>query len=287
MKLFINFLESLRKEDPLLIESIKSAYNLLESKSLVGDKGEKIEIDGGYIDIQYKDTMYSPRKQSVIDFYVPEESRNQGIGDRLIKKALEKFDDLGAQVSSKPSLHLFFKNGFRNPELVSGTYEEHLKMFEENGGSLFLAKNNKVLTESIGNNWKEHLQSLKQEIAREAQAIYDEWVDALKHDEAEEYAGGGICHFIADKICDVVNRSGNYDCKTISYDHVQHVATICRPLYIEDDEGVIEVCTIDVPYYLYETGGGFSWEPLEDVEIVPNDVTFYYQTMDLENFEDI
>jgi hypothetical protein len=70
---------------------------------------------------------------------VPEDKRNQGVGDTLIKKAIAKHNDLGGQVSSLASLKVLHNNGFRNPELPTGTFEEHKKEFHENGGSLFLA----------------------------------------------------------------------------------------------------------------------------------------------------
>ena len=37
--------------------------------------------------------------------------------------------------------------------------------------------------------------NLKPEIAKVAQAVYDEW-----DENEDEYAGGGICHLIADEI---------------------------------------------------------------------------------------
>lgn len=109
-----------------------------QSKSLAGENGSVISHKGGEIDVQHK-TKHAPRKQSVIHFNVPEESRNKGIGDTLVKMALEKHHDLGAQVSSHASLKIFHNNGFRNPALPSGTFEDHKKEFHENGGSLFVA----------------------------------------------------------------------------------------------------------------------------------------------------
>lgn len=108
--------------------------------TLIGNKGTSLKVDGGEIDIQAV-TQYSPRSQSVINFFVDETKRNQGIGDWLVKQAKQKFKDLGAQVSSIPSLKVFFNNGFRNPQLANKSFEDHVKEFQENGGSLFLAMN--------------------------------------------------------------------------------------------------------------------------------------------------
>lgn len=107
---------------------------------LVGDKGETIRVDGGRIDIQHVTGKFSPRKQSVIDFVVEEDRRGKGIGDKLLKEALRRYDDLGGQVSSAASLKVFFNNGFRNPDLKGGqaTFSEHLALFKEDGGSLYM-----------------------------------------------------------------------------------------------------------------------------------------------------
>jgi hypothetical protein len=67
--------------------------------------------------------------------------RNQGIGDWLVKQAKLKFKDLGAQVSSIPSMKVFFNNGFRNPNMANQSFEDHVKEFQNNGSSLFLAMN--------------------------------------------------------------------------------------------------------------------------------------------------
>lgn len=109
--------------------------------SLVGNKGVSLKVDGGEIDIQTT-TQFSPRSQSVVNFFVDENRRNQGIGDWLIKQAKQKFSDLGGQVSSIQSLKVFHNNGFRNPQMPNGSFEDHFKEFKDNGGSLFLAINN-------------------------------------------------------------------------------------------------------------------------------------------------
>ena len=121
------------------MQSYKEFIN--NRKSLAGSEGDVLEHNGGYIDI-HTNPQYAPRKQSIIDFVVPEDRRNQGIGDTLIKKAIAKHNDLGGQVSSLASLKVLHNNGFRNPELSNGSFEDHVKEFHENGGSLFLAHKN-------------------------------------------------------------------------------------------------------------------------------------------------
>lgn len=109
-------------------------------ESLAGDDGEVIKIPHGQIDIMHK-TKYSPRTQSVINFVVDAEMRGQGLGDRLLKMAMAKYKDLGGQVSSLPSLKVFYKNGFRYPENPNMTFEELVKEWRANGGSLYMAIN--------------------------------------------------------------------------------------------------------------------------------------------------
>ena len=111
--------------------------------SIAGDKGETIRTAGGRIDVQFVAAPYAPRKQSIIDFVVDEDKRGQGIGDRLLKKAMEKYTDIGAQVSSVASLKVFHNNGFRNPDMPKGSFAEHKAEFDANGGSLFVAQNDK------------------------------------------------------------------------------------------------------------------------------------------------
>jgi GNAT superfamily N-acetyltransferase len=105
-----------------------------------GDDWDTIKVDGGKIQI-WPNAPHAPRSASVIEFVVDEDKRNQGIGDKLVKMAMHKYPDLGAQVSSVASLKVFYNNGFRNPKIQDASFEEHIEAFKENGGSLFLANN--------------------------------------------------------------------------------------------------------------------------------------------------
>lgn len=108
---------------------------------------DTIKLDGGYITI-WPNAPYAPRPNSVIDFQVDKDKQNQGIGSQLIKLALQKYDNIGAQVSSKPSLKAFYNNGFRNPKIPNGTFNDHLDAWEENGHSLFMANKQENISES-------------------------------------------------------------------------------------------------------------------------------------------
>jgi len=97
-------------------------------------------------------------------------------------------------------------------------------------------------------------------LAEKAQEEYDAWDE----ENIDEYAGGGICHIIADELCDILNRN-DIDCSTYSLNFKQHVISLAY------DTQTKTVISIDLPEYVYETGGGFSWRKIQDVEIEPND----------------
>ncbi len=125
------------------------------SRSLVGENGDLIANEHGRIDVQHSGLKYSPRGQSVVDFVVNEESRGKGHGDKLLKQALAKYSDLGGQVSSAASLKVFYNNGFRPPHMPTASFEEVLKEFKDDGGSLYMAHKDDdgkpyVPTKSVG-----------------------------------------------------------------------------------------------------------------------------------------
>lgn len=109
--------------------------------SYAGENGDVIQTPGGYIDIQFQKNSTSPRKQSVIGFVVDEDKRGQGIGDKLLKQAKQKYPDLGGQVSSKASLKVFYNNGFRSPDMPEASFAETLQHWQNEGGSLYMAAN--------------------------------------------------------------------------------------------------------------------------------------------------
>jgi len=73
----------------------------------------RISTEGGHIDVM-ENARWAPVTNSIVAFYVEPEYRGRGIGDKLIKEAMRRYSDLGGQASSEESLHLFYKNGFRN-----------------------------------------------------------------------------------------------------------------------------------------------------------------------------
>ena len=103
---------------------------------------DRIEIPGGLIRI-VSPAPYSPRDASVVEFIVDENKRNQGIGSKLVHMAVNKYPDLGAQVSSIASMKAFYNNRFRNPKIPDGSFDDHIEAFNENWGSLFMASTDK------------------------------------------------------------------------------------------------------------------------------------------------
>lgn len=67
---------------------------------------------------------------------------------------------------------------------------------------------------------------------------------------------GGVCHLIADEMVNLLYEN-DIDCTTISSDYAVHVYVVCKL-----EEGVFKV---DIPYSLYETGGGYTWKKIENV----------------------
>ena len=85
-----------------------------------------------------------------------------------------------------------------------------------------------------------------------AQTVYDAW-DPSNEDE---YAGGGICHLIADRLSGYLNEQ-SIDARTVSSCHEQHVYVVAA---LADG-----VYLIDVPYAYYERGAGYQWTKVPGV----------------------
>lgn len=102
---------------------------------------------------------------------------------------------------------------------------------------------------------------LNKELVRRAQAVYDEWDE----ENIDEYAGGGICHLIADAFAEVLQAAGIDVCAVCS-NCEQHVYVICQLR-----EGVY---TLDLPYSTYEIGAGYSWEKIPDVVFDTSDLVW-------------
>lgn len=126
-----------------------------------------------------------------------------------------------------------------------------------------------------------YLKTLLPQIVRVAQKCYDDW-DVEKFDDPEgfdmEYAGGGICHFIADEIVSVLDQHGIEAATVNQQVGDQHVFTIAQ---LKDG-----VYAIDIPPGTYETGGGYTWQRRTGVKFDTNDVFVDKISDNPEEFED-
>lgn len=121
---------------------------------------------------------------------------------------------------------------------------------------------------------KDFLIQNKSKFAELAQNVYDEWDE----ENIDEYAGGGICHLIADEICNYLAGEG-VDCTSVNTcvgeNHVFVVA--------KTDDGVFE---IDIPPSTYETGGGYNWQKIHGVQFNTRDIEITMLDLDPDTFDD-
>jgi hypothetical protein len=126
------------------------------------------------------------------------------------------------------------------------------------------------------NSVKEINSSVKKELVAAAQKVYDEWQqDNNGHDE--ELGSGGICHLIADDLLNVLSNHKIYNCQSVCSNYEQHVYIIGK-----FEEGVYE---IDIPYSIYETGGGFNWKKIPDVVFDGSHISISRLDGDPDNFD--
>tara|TARA_R110000850_G_C9996087_1_gene467983 strand:+ start:30752 stop:33736 length:2985 start_codon:yes stop_codon:yes gene_type:complete len=92
---------------PLTIKSEASPFASPSFKS-----AERLSTKGGSIDIV--ESEFAPAKNSIVEFFVDEGSRGQGIGGQLLDEAIKKYGgDLSGAFSSKESLQAAYNRGFR------------------------------------------------------------------------------------------------------------------------------------------------------------------------------
>lgn len=106
--------------------------------------------------------------------------------------------------------------------------------------------------------------ALRLQMAQAAQAIYDGWT---QDDEGmdEELGGGGICDEIAQQIQSIIAMHiPDVEMEEYGHDGDEHAATVVR-------RG-IESYYVDIPYSVYETGGGYNWKKIPGVAFSPEHV---------------
>lgn len=146
-------------------------------------------------------------------------------------------------------------------------------IFEEHSVTTARKVIHKLLVESSMSRSKE----LRTAIALAAQKVYDEWLpDAEGGDE--EWAGGGICHNIAEAVQDVLDNLGIESVsvqQSIGENHTYVIALL--------DDGIYSV---DIPPETYETGSGYSWEKKQGVVFDAGDVYIDLLSKDKETWDD-
>ena len=119
---------------------------------------------------------------------------------------------------------------------------------------------------------KSKLLNLRSKMLKAAQKVYNDWDE----EDEDTYAGGGICHLIADEISDILN-SNNIEATPVSSNFEQHVFVVAR---VKD-----VVYEIDIPHYIYETGGGFNWKKIKGVKFSLNDLVINLLSADPDDFK--
>jgi hypothetical protein len=114
------------------------------------------------------------------------------------------------------------------------------------------------------------VKSSMSEIVNRAQKEYDLWDES----DIDTYAGGGICHIIADAIVDVLSDK-DIEVYSVSSNFEQHVYCIVRVI-----EGIYEV---DIHHSTYETGGGYTWSKLPNIIFEDNDIFINRLDYDYDN----
>jgi len=105
--------------------------------------------------------------------------------------------------------------------------------------------------------------SLKPQLAKSAQSIYDLW----EQDEDgidEMYGGGGICDDIASAMSDVIRDNTHLASGTLYNEYDTHTS-----LYVYDNTA--KICfNVDIAPSRYEKGYGYTWTKKHDVTFTPD-----------------
>jgi hypothetical protein len=120
------------------------------------------------------------------------------------------------------------------------------------------------------------LKSLYPKMIPKVQNQYDVWSqdeDGYDH----EVGYGGICHLIADEVVSVL-QDFDIQCTTLSLDSEVHVLVIAQ-----FQEGVY---SIDVPYSIYEKGGGYQWTKIPNITFDESCITYKKIYSDPERFSE-
>jgi len=110
----------------------------------------------------------------------------------------------------------------------------------------------------------QNLRALRPELAQAAQEIYNGW-QPEGEDGDFEFGGGGICDAVANAMSSVIfSKIEDVEADEYGHDGDDHAALVIK----RGDESYV----VDIPAWVYETGGGYSWKKIPNVIIRPDDV---------------
>jgi hypothetical protein len=127
------------------------------------------------------------------------------------------------------------------------------------------------------NSIKDITDIVKNDMVKVAQKQYDEWEQGGDGQDVE-LGSGGICHLIADDLIDILYSHKIENIQSVSSNYEQHVYIVGQ-----FKEGIYE---IDVPHYVYETGGGFTWKKIPNVKFDRSDIVIRRLSSDPSEYSD-
>jgi hypothetical protein len=111
------------------------------------------------------------------------------------------------------------------------------------------------------------LEGLRFDLAQAAQLVVDEW---SQNEEGfdEDLGNGGVCDLVSQAMSGVIyGKIDNVEILDGGHDGDDHAWLIV----VDANEAV----GVDIPPGVYETGGGYSWKKIKNVEIEPTDVVLW------------
>lgn len=201
--------------------------------------------------------------QEITDLAVQKPWRGRGIGQQLLEEARRhgytnftgEATNLGLAAIHRNSV----LNAVKNKSPVSP--------------QVLLDYPDLQVTASLRDSSLQILMALRPQMAQKAQAIYDAW-EQNEEGLDEELGGGGICDQIAQELADVIISNTSFDIRDGGAEGDDHAWLIVRT-----PEGLY---SIDIHPSVYETGSGYSWKKIPDVQFSPEDVEIFKLDYDLE-----
>lgn len=117
------------------------------------------------------------------------------------------------------------------------------------------------------------IEKLIPKILPRIQKVYDEW-----DENEDEYAGGGVCHDVAEEIAGFLDES-SIEASTVS----QSIGDVHVYVVAKTPKGVFRV---DVNPHIYESGAAYTWKKKPDVKFDKGDVEIEMLDDDSSKYEE-